>query len=106
ALCGETPAIVANSPAGNARPSMRPPMMASRAGSASAAATGENPAWTITGSFMALLAAVMAFLQDLDAEPAPIDTMVLDQAVLQLHDLDEVDLLALVGKAWIFPHQV
>src|SRR5215467_2824032 len=106
ALCGETPAIAASSPAGSARPSIRAPTMASRAGSASAAATAENPAWTVTDSDMASLAAMVAFLQELNAEPAPIDAMVLDQAVLQLHDLDKVDLLALIGKARVFPHQL
>jgi hypothetical protein len=45
-------------------------------------------------------------LQDADAEPAPINAVPLDQAlIVDLHGFDEVHLLGLPGVARIFPDE-
>src|SRR6516164_8450046 len=44
--------------------------------------------------------------QRLEADPSPIDPVVGDQAVLKVHDLDEIDLVALRRLARILPHQL
>ena len=38
-----------------------------------------------------------------DAEPAPVDAMVMDQAVLNIHDFDKLDLIAIGRLSRIFP---
>lgn len=51
-------------------------------------------------------AAILIALEHAEPEPAPINTMTLDQPVLvEVHHLDEVHLLAFAGITWIFPDQ-
>jgi hypothetical protein len=60
-----------------------------------AAKTGHKP----------LFAVKIALLQQLEAKPPPIDPVAIDQPVPDLHHLNEVHLLAVRLRAWIFPHQ-
>jgi hypothetical protein len=47
----------------------------------------------------------MAFLKDLEPTPAPVDAVVADQPVLDLHHLDEIHLFAVGLSPRIFPNQ-
>src|ERR1700730_12943844 len=49
---------------------------------------------------------IAILLQDLAAEPAPIDTMVPDQVVPDLHHLNKIDLLAVRSCSRILPHEL
>src|SRR6266436_7153698 len=49
---------------------------------------------------------IAILLQDLATEPAPIDTMVPDQVVPDLHYFNKIDLLALRSCSRILPHEL
>ncbi len=51
----------------------------------------------------ALRAVVLILEEHVDALPAPIDAMGLDEPVLDFHHLDKVHLLAVGALAWILP---
>src|SRR5690242_2639946 len=49
------------------------------------------------------LTAALEFVIELDAVPAPVDAMMLDQPVSDLHDFDDVHLLPVAGLPRVFP---
>src|SRR6185437_4774633 len=48
---------------------------------------------------------MLAFLQNLEPEPTPIDSMITNQAVFQFHYLDKIHLFIIRRMARIFPHE-
>src|SRR5206468_2953847 len=50
--------------------------------------------------------AIFVALQDSEAEPAPVDAVTLDEAlIIEVHRLDEIHLLAFGGVSRVFPYQ-
>src|SRR4051812_1904334 len=99
------PAALASSPAGSARPSASATSMASRAGSASNAAILEKPACTAIRLPCISARSMATLFEDLDAEPAPIDAMSLNETVSDIHHFHEVHLRPVRRRARILPHQ-
>src|SRR5262249_9120772 len=100
------PAAAASSPAGRTRPSASAARMASRAGSASTAATLEMPACTgMNASLGSSGRTVSILLEKLNAKPAPIDAVPADEPALDLHHLNKIELLACRCHPRIFPDQ-
>src|SRR5262245_30051145 len=48
---------------------------------------------------------LMPVAEHIESIPAPIDAMALDKAIPDLHDLDQVHLVAVWRRAWVFPGQ-
>src|ERR1700739_2583303 len=79
-----------------ASPELRPSPLAGKPSTAKESAAGVCD--SISPAFL-----LMAVVQHIQGVPAPVDAVTPDQAVLDLHDLDEIHLVAIGRDARIFP---